>query len=51
VRATKGAAAQNFYTTTGIDPFVTTPSELAKFQTAESEKWGRVIKAAGIEPE
>jgi tripartite-type tricarboxylate transporter receptor subunit TctC len=51
VKATKSPAARNFYTTTGIDPFVTTPSELAKFQTAESEKWGRVIKAAGIEPE
>ena len=28
-----------------------TPEELAKFQAAEAQKWGRVIKAAGIEPE
>ena len=28
-----------------------TPEELARFQAAESLKWGRVIKAAGIEPE
>ena len=31
--------------------FATTPEELAKFQAAETQKWGRVIKAAGIEPE
>ena len=51
VDATKGPAAQNFYATTGIDAFTTTPDELAKFQAAESQKWGRVIKAAAIEPE
>ena len=28
-----------------------TPEELAKFQAAETQKWGKVIKAAGIEPE
>jgi hypothetical protein len=28
-----------------------TPEELAKFQAAESQKWGRIIKAAKIEPE
>ncbi len=28
-----------------------TPAELAKFQAAESQKWGRIIKAAGIQPE
>ena len=28
-----------------------TPEELARFQAAESVKWGKVIKAAGIEPE
>jgi tripartite-type tricarboxylate transporter receptor subunit TctC len=49
--ATKGPTAQTFYGTTGTDPFVTTPAELAKFQAAESQKWGRVIKAANIEPE
>ena len=51
VEATKGAAMQQFYSTTGIDVFVTTPAELAKFQTAESEKWKTIIKKAGIEPE
>ena len=28
-----------------------TPEALAQFQAAESQKWGRVIRAAGIEPE
>jgi len=51
VEATKGAAMQQYYTNTGTDPFVTTPAELAKFQTAESEKWKSIIKKAGIEPE
>jgi tripartite-type tricarboxylate transporter receptor subunit TctC len=51
VKVTEGATAKNFYQTTGIDPFVTTPAELAKFQAAESQKWGRIIKSAGIDPE
>jgi tripartite-type tricarboxylate transporter receptor subunit TctC len=51
VEATKGPAMQQYYTTTGIDPFTTTPAELGKFQLAESEKWKSIIKKAGIEPE
>jgi len=51
VEATKGAAMQNFYSTTGTDPFTTTPAELGKFQVAESDKWKTIIKKAGIEPE
>jgi len=51
LEATKGSAMQHYYTSTGTDPFTTTPAELAKFQAAESAKWGRIIKAANIEPE
>ena len=51
VAASKGPAMQQFYSTTGTDPFTTTPAELAKFQAAESEKWKNIIKKAGIEPE
>jgi tripartite-type tricarboxylate transporter receptor subunit TctC len=51
VAATKSASAKAFYDSTGVDAFVTTPEELAKFQAAESQKWGRIIKAAGIEAE
>jgi len=31
--------------------FTTSPEELARFQAAESQKWGRIVKAAGIEAE
>jgi tripartite-type tricarboxylate transporter receptor subunit TctC len=51
VEATKGAAMQQYYASTGTDPFVTTPAELARFQAAESDKWKSIIKKAGIEPE
>jgi tripartite-type tricarboxylate transporter receptor subunit TctC len=51
VNATKGAQAQTFFKTTGIEPWTTASAELAKFQAAESGKWAKVIKAAGIEPE
>lgn len=51
VNATKSPSAQSFFKTTGIEPWTTTSSELAQFQAAESAKWARVIKAAGIEPE
>ena len=34
-----------------VDVYTTTPEGLAEFQRAETEKWGRIIKGAGIEPE
>ena len=51
VNATKSAPAQSFFKTTGIEPWTTTSAELAKFQAAESAKWAKVIKAAGITPQ
>jgi tripartite-type tricarboxylate transporter receptor subunit TctC len=47
----KSAAAKAFFETSGGEPFPTTPEALAAFQVEEAKKWGRVIKAAGIEPE
>ena len=47
----KSAAAKQFFDTAGSEPWVTTPEELARFQASETQKWGKVIKAAGIEPE
>ena len=35
----------------GMDVAVTSPDELASFQLAELERWGRIIRQAGIEPE
>ena len=37
--------------TAGSEPWTTTPEELAKFQAAETQKWGKVIRAAGIKQE
>jgi tripartite-type tricarboxylate transporter receptor subunit TctC len=51
VQATKSASAKAFYENGGSEPWTTTPEELAKFQAAETQKWGKVIKAAGIEAE
>ena len=51
VAGTHSAAARSFYDGTGSDAWTTTPEELGKFQQAESQKWGKVVKAAGIEPE
>jgi len=49
--AVKSAAAKTFFESAGSEPWTTTLDELAKFQAAETQKWGKVIKAAGIEPE
>jgi tripartite-type tricarboxylate transporter receptor subunit TctC len=35
----------------GIMPMPMTPAECQKFITAESDKWAKVIKFAGIKPE
>ncbi len=50
-QAVKGSAAKAFFETGGSQPWSTTPDELAKFQAVEAQKWGKVIKAAHIEPE
>jgi tripartite-type tricarboxylate transporter receptor subunit TctC len=51
-RAAKSpAASSSFYATSGTEVFVTSPDELAKFQAAESQKWGEIIRKAGIEKE
>ena len=52
VAGTKSATAKAFFESTGTDAWTTASSdELAHFQAAEAQKWGRVIKSAGIEPE
>ena len=49
--ATSEAAKTAFYEPTGTEVFTTSPEEMAKFQAGESQKWGRIVKAAGIEAE
>lgn len=51
VHGVRSAAAKSFFDTAGSEAWTTTPDELARFQVAETLKWGKVIKAAGIEPE
>ena len=52
MKAAKSDAAKTaFYEPSGTEVFTTTPEELAKFQAGESQKWGRIVKAAGIEAE
>jgi tripartite-type tricarboxylate transporter receptor subunit TctC len=52
VKAAKSEAAKAaFYAPTGTEVFTSTPEELAKFQAGESQKWGRIVKAAGIAAE
>lgn len=51
VKAAHGPAAAGFFQSTGTEIFTSTAEELRKFQAAESQKWGRIIKSAGIEPE
>jgi tripartite-type tricarboxylate transporter receptor subunit TctC len=40
-----------FQNTTSGETATSTPEGLAQFQAAESQKWGRIIRAAGIEAE
>jgi len=51
VKAIGTESAKAFFAKNGLVPFTTTPDELAKFQAAETQKWGRIIKSAGIQPE
>jgi tripartite-type tricarboxylate transporter receptor subunit TctC len=51
IAGTKSAPAKAFYDGGGSEPWTTTPDELAKFQARQTQTWGQVIKAAGIEPE
>ncbi|MFM2346386.1 MAG: hypothetical protein RL654_1139 [Pseudomonadota bacterium] len=49
--AVRAPAAKAFFETSGAEAWTSTPEELARHQVAETLKWGKVIKAAGIEPE
>ncbi len=51
VKIAHGQAWRKFQESTAGEVVTTTPEGLASFQTAESQKWGRTIKAAGIVPE
>ncbi|GAA4341461.1 tripartite tricarboxylate transporter substrate binding protein [Pigmentiphaga soli] len=49
--ALKSERVREFIAKAGGEPYPTTPQELMRFQTAEKEKWARIVAGAGIEPE
>jgi tripartite-type tricarboxylate transporter receptor subunit TctC len=51
VKGVRSEVVSGVFTRAVLDVFTSTPEGLAQFQRSESDKWGRVIKAAGIEPE
>nr|WP_315244099.1 tripartite tricarboxylate transporter substrate binding protein [uncultured Albidiferax sp.] len=51
VKAAKSSTAANFYQGTGTEVTTTTPEGLRKVQADESVKWGKIIQAAGMQPE
>jgi tripartite-type tricarboxylate transporter receptor subunit TctC len=51
VSAAQAPTVKSVYEKSNVDVFTTTPEGLAAFQKSEKEKWGRIVKAAGIEPE
>jgi tripartite-type tricarboxylate transporter receptor subunit TctC len=51
VKANRTPTAAKFYAPNGVEVLTSTPEELRKFQQAESQKWHKIITAAGIEKE
>jgi tripartite-type tricarboxylate transporter receptor subunit TctC len=49
--AMKKDAVKRFVHQNGMEVFTSTPDELKVFQAAELDRWGKIIKAARIEPE
>lgn len=49
--ANSDTARKGFYEVSGTEVFTTTPEELRKYQQDETEKYGAIIKGAGIEPQ
>jgi len=50
-KANKSATVSSFYAQNGFETLASTPDELRKFQSAESQKWHKIITSAGIEKE
>jgi tripartite-type tricarboxylate transporter receptor subunit TctC len=50
-KANKSQAVTNFYQSVGFEPLGGSPEDLRKFQAAESQNWGKIVKAAGIDKE
>ncbi|MEI8399226.1 MAG: tripartite tricarboxylate transporter substrate binding protein [Alcaligenaceae bacterium] len=51
VEAAHDPSSEAYYKGSATDIFTMTPAQFLAFQIAEAERWGRVIRAAGIEAE
>lgn len=51
VKAVASDNVKGHFAKNALVPFTTTPEQLAAFQATEATKWGRIIAAAGIQPE
>jgi tripartite-type tricarboxylate transporter receptor subunit TctC len=51
VSALRKESVQKTLESAGLDPFPTSPAELARFQASETGKWAAIIKSAHIEPQ
>ncbi len=46
-----GDKAREFLRPLGAEPFPGSPETLARFVQTETEKWGKIVRFAGIQPE
>jgi hypothetical protein len=51
VQAANEPSSEAYYKGSATDIFTMSPDQFLKFQIAEAARWGRVIRAAGIEAE
>lgn len=50
-KANESSPVASFYASVGFEALGGSSDDLRKFQTSESQKWGKIVKAAGIEQE
>ena len=50
-KAMQSEAVKRFVFQNGMEVFTSSPEELKQFQAAELERWGKIIRTAGIEAE
>jgi tripartite-type tricarboxylate transporter receptor subunit TctC len=50
-RALRTEAAQDYFKKRGLLTFPSSPQQLEELQAPETQRWGRVMKIAGISPE
>jgi tripartite-type tricarboxylate transporter receptor subunit TctC len=51
LRTLQSAEIKDRFASDGADPVGSTPEEFAAFLRAETAKWSKVVKNAGIQPE